>query len=54
MTAHTTDSGIPLKPVYHAEDAGTPHPDPGQYPYTRGVYPDMYRSRVWTMRQYAG
>ncbi len=54
MTAHTTDSGIPLKPVYHAEDAGAPPPDPGQYPYTRGVYPDMYRSRVWTMRQYAG
>lgn len=28
--------------------------NPGQYPYTRGIYPDMYRSRVWTMRQYAG
>src|ERR1700678_838509 len=27
---------------------------PGQYPYTRGIYADMYRSRVWTMRQYAG
>src|SRR5450755_1811443 len=27
---------------------------PGQYPYTRGVYPDMYRGRLWTMRQYAG
>src|ERR1700679_2177632 len=27
---------------------------PGQYPYTRGIYPDMYRSRLWTMRQYAG
>src|ERR1017187_9632155 len=27
---------------------------PGQYPYTRGIYPDMYRGRLWTMRQYAG
>src|SRR6202795_2830032 len=27
---------------------------PGEYPYTRGIYPDMYRSRLWTMRQYAG
>ena len=27
---------------------------PGQYPFTRGIYPDMYRSRLWTMRQYAG
>jgi methylmalonyl-CoA mutase N-terminal domain/subunit len=29
-------------------------PDPGEFPYTRGIYPDMYRSRLWTMRQYAG
>src|SRR5207302_7292108 len=28
--------------------------NPGQYPYTRGIYPEMYRSRLWTMRQYAG
>ena len=28
--------------------------EPGQFPYTRGIYPDMYRSRLWTMRQYAG
>ena len=27
---------------------------PGEFPYTRGIYPDMYRSRLWTMRQYAG
>ena len=27
---------------------------PGQYPFTRGIYPEMYRSRLWTMRQYAG
>jgi methylmalonyl-CoA mutase N-terminal domain/subunit len=31
-----------------------PNEAPGQYPYTRGIYPDMYRSRLWTMRQYAG
>jgi methylmalonyl-CoA mutase, N-terminal domain len=49
-----SDSGIPIKPVYRAEDAGEPQPDPGQYPFTRGVYPTMYRGRLWTMRQYAG
>src|ERR1700719_394028 len=30
------------------------HERPGEYPYTRGIYPDMYRGRMWTMRQYAG
>jgi methylmalonyl-CoA mutase N-terminal domain/subunit len=54
MSDITTDSGIPIKPVYRSEDAGAPSPDPGQYPYTRGVYPTMYRTRLWTMRQYAG
>src|SRR5215210_5627619 len=53
MDEFTTDSGIPIKPVYRAEDA-RPSPDPGQYPYTRGIYPTMYRRRLWTMRQYAG
>ena len=52
--AHTTDSGIPIKPLYRADDVTAPQNDPGQYPYTRGVYPEMYRSRFWTMRQYAG
>jgi methylmalonyl-CoA mutase, N-terminal domain len=42
------------EPVYRPEDAGVPAPDPGQYPYTRGIYPTMYRGRLWTMRQYAG
>ncbi|HEX3273799.1 MAG TPA: methylmalonyl-CoA mutase family protein, partial [Gemmatimonadales bacterium] len=46
------------KPVYHASDwAGDPERDlaePGRFPFTRGVYPDMYRGRLWTMRQYAG
>src|SRR6476620_6533804 len=54
MSDITSDSGIPIKPVYRAEDAGTAKPDPGKYPYTRGVYPTMYRGRLWTMRQYAG
>ncbi len=43
-----TMSGIPVEPVYG--DA----PYPGQYPYTRGVYNSMYRSRLWTMRMFAG
>ena len=30
------------------------HPKPGEFPYTRGIYPDMYKKRLWTMRQYAG
>ena len=51
-------SGIPLKVVYRPEDAavdyGSDLGDPGQWPYTRGVQPSMYRGRLWTMRQYAG
>jgi methylmalonyl-CoA mutase N-terminal domain/subunit len=54
MSDITTDSGISIKPVYRAEDAGAPEPDPGRYPYTRGIYETMYRGRLWTMRQYAG
>ncbi len=53
-----TLTGFPVKPVYTALDlAGTPPEDiglPGQYPYTRGAYPTMYRGRLWTMRQIAG
>jgi len=49
-----TDSDIPLEPVYaptgEHRDLGTP----GEPPFTRGIYPDMYRNRLWTMRQYAG
>jgi methylmalonyl-CoA mutase, N-terminal domain len=51
-----TDSGIGLRPIYGSEeqtDAGRIG-DPGRFPFTRGVYPDMYRRRLWTMRQYAG
>jgi methylmalonyl-CoA mutase N-terminal domain/subunit len=54
-----TSSGIPVPPFYRPEDvAGIPYDqkvgDPGEYPYTRGLYPEMYRRRPWTMRQYAG
>src|SRR3954466_10165506 len=53
-----TDSGIEIQPVYHEEDVAPGVEDrlgePGDYPFTRGIHPDMYRSRKWTMRQYAG
>ncbi|MGH3078726.1 MAG: acyl-CoA mutase large subunit family protein, partial [Gaiellaceae bacterium] len=50
-----TDSGIEVKPVYTVEDAEGPGTElPGEFPFTRGPYPDMYRGRPWTMRQYAG
>jgi methylmalonyl-CoA mutase N-terminal domain/subunit len=47
-----TESGIEIKQVYTSHD--TKNEMPGQYPFTRGIQPDMYRSRLWTMRQYAG
>jgi methylmalonyl-CoA mutase, N-terminal domain len=46
----TTMSGIPLEPVYGPDDGAYP----GQYPYTRGPYASMYRSKLWTMRMFAG
>ncbi|MEZ5256417.1 MAG: methylmalonyl-CoA mutase family protein [Ilumatobacteraceae bacterium] len=54
-----TDSGIEIKPLYDASDlegwdAAGALGAPGAAPYTRGVYPSMYRGRLWTMRQYAG
>src|SRR5512135_871390 len=49
-----TESGIPVKPLYTAEDAPRELERPGEFPYTRGPYPDMYRGRPWTIRQYAG
>jgi methylmalonyl-CoA mutase, N-terminal domain len=48
------ESGIEIKPVYTADDAPAELEQPGEFPYTRGPYPDMYRGRPWTMRQYAG
>jgi methylmalonyl-CoA mutase, N-terminal domain len=49
-----TESGIEVKPVYTAGDALDPPDLPGEFPFTRGPYRDMYRGRPWTMRQYAG
>src|SRR5947207_11588377 len=50
-----TDSGIEVKPVYTADDLGEHEPElPGEYPFSRGPYRDMYRGRPWTIRQYAG
>lgn len=50
-----TDSGIEIKECYRATDlAGLNLEEPGAFPFTRGVQPDMYRGRLWTMRQYAG
>jgi methylmalonyl-CoA mutase, N-terminal domain len=52
----TTLSGEPIRPLYTEADlpAGEEIGHPGQYPFTRGVYPSMYRGRLWTMRQFAG
>jgi methylmalonyl-CoA mutase N-terminal domain/subunit len=47
-----TMSGIPVKPVYGPADGGGEYP--GVYPYTRGPYASMYRSKLWTMRMFAG
>jgi methylmalonyl-CoA mutase N-terminal domain/subunit len=49
-----TDSGIEIRPVYAADDAPSEREPPGEFPFTRGPYPDMYRGRPWTIRQYAG
>src|SRR5262245_13954153 len=49
-----TDSGIEIKPVYTDADAAHELEPPGEFPYTRGPYTDMYRGRPWTIRQYAG
>jgi len=55
----TTESGIPVKRLYSPLDLATSDYNrdlgfPGEFPYTRGVYPTMYRGRLWTMRNYAG
>jgi len=50
-----TESGIEIKAVYGPADGpSTPEPSPGEFPFTRGIQPDMYRGKLWTMRQYAG
>src|SRR6266513_6455410 len=54
----TTDSGIPVKTSYDNRDISAAMVrsigKPGEFPYTRGIHPNMYRDRLWTMRQYAG
>ena len=53
-----TSSGIDLNPLYSARDLRADADEaigfPGDYPFTRGVQPTMYRGRLWTMRQYSG
>ena len=49
-----TSSGIEVKPLYSPDEAPPSIGYPGQYPFTRGIQPTMYRGRFWTMRQYAG
>lgn len=53
-----TSSGIEMKTVFRASDSPVDYShdlnDPGEFPYTRGPYPSMYRGKLWTMRQYAG
>ena len=56
---HETISGEPISPLYTPDDLGEWDAErdlgyPGEFPYTRGVYPSMYRGRLWTMRQFAG
>jgi len=55
----TTISGVPIQPVYGPEDLRSldwPRDvgESGEFPYTRGIHRDMYRSRLWTMRQFSG
>ncbi len=55
----TTLSGLPIDRLYTQNDLSAADPEssisyPGEFPYTRGIYPTMYRGRLWTMRQYAG
>src|SRR5580693_175330 len=55
----TTISGVPIEPLYGPEDlAGVDlareSPLPGEFPYTRGIHRDMYRGKLWTMRQFSG
>src|SRR5512140_573663 len=57
--AITTLSGLPVEPVYGPGslagfDLATALGGPGEFPYTRGIHRDMYRGKLWTMRQFAG
>jgi methylmalonyl-CoA mutase, N-terminal domain len=50
----TTISGVPIDPLYTADDAPRHLEAPGEFPYTRGIHRDMYRGKLWTMRQFSG
>lgn len=54
QTHKETDAGLEIKPVYTNPGTENTIPPPGDYPFTRGIQPDMYRGKLWTMRQYAG
>ena len=54
MDKRYTDSGIEIKPVYLGSDTPKIDETPGDFPFTRGIQADMYRGKLWTMRQYAG
>ena len=55
QTSYQTLGELPLQAVYGAGDApATTPPLPGEFPYTRGIHPTMYRGRLWTMRQFSG
>jgi len=55
MRERSTDSGIPIEPVYTAADVAdldlAHEAPPGEFPFTRGIQRSMYRGRLWTMRQ---
>jgi methylmalonyl-CoA mutase, N-terminal domain len=54
-TRFETSSGLGIEPAYGSGDADPAAAGwPGEFPFTRGIYPNMYRGRLWTMRQYAG
>ena len=54
VVAPMTPSGIELPLVATARDHAADDSLPGEYPFTRGIFPDGFRGRMWTMRQYAG
>jgi methylmalonyl-CoA mutase N-terminal domain/subunit len=58
MSKKYTDSGIEIKEIYNQKDSSENPPSEGKeagtFPFTRGIQPDMYRGKLWTMRQYAG
>jgi methylmalonyl-CoA mutase N-terminal domain/subunit len=53
-TQFETDSGIPVDLVYSTRPKEEGLSEPGEFPFTRGIYPEMFRRRLWTMRQYTG